>query len=276
MEHKYIALFPAKSGENDADSDGEVDVEKSKVISQKARALAVQRWREDQGFGGDKVAYAMEVEYKGGAAAAESAPGKAIAANKEQQKAQQIEKASLKSLEKKAAGKGDSKKEPTSSASSAGKAAPAKKATTAGSDSDSSSGSDSSDSDSDSGSDSDGSSSSEPKTKTTKAATTATTSTKAAKGSKEVKEAPKAESEESDNDNDDFFVEEANLSESELQNDAAPKVYQDGNSFRYKEERKNVHEIRFAATKRKYERHKRVFNNQNKRGDSDRSKKSRN
>ena len=87
---------------------------------------------------------------------------------------------------------------------------------------------------------------------------------------------PKVESEESDNDNDDFFVEEANLSESELQKDAAPKVYQDGNSFRYKEERKNVHEIRFAATKRKYERHKRVFNNQNKRGDSDRSKKSRN
>ncbi len=256
MEHKYIALFPSKNKDNKQDgedSDGEEDVEKSKAISKKARQVALQRWKEDQSLGGDKVAYAMEVEYKGGAAAAESAPGKAIAASKEQQRAQLLEKKSKKTAEKKAGDK--AKKAPPAAKNSATNEKSEKESD------DASSGSDSSSDSSDSSSSSSDSESSDNDSAPTPAKTSIKPTEKKSEAKKEpTKVVAKEESEGSDNDNDDFFMEEASESE-QINVNAAPKVYQDGNSFRYKEERKNVHEIRFASTKRKFEHHKRVYNN---------------
>eukprot|EP01032_Pedospumella_encystans_P017130 gene17130-19529_t len=244
MEHKYIALFPSKNKDNQdgEDSDGEEDVEKSKAISKKARQVALQRWKEDQSLGGDKVAYAMEVEYKGGAAAAESAPGKAIAASKEQQRAQLLEKKNKKTAEKKAGDKGKKATPVAKNDATKGKSEKESGDEASGSDSDSSSdNSDSSSSDSDS-SDSDSA------PKPAKTAAIKPTEKKSETKKEPTKVVAKEESEGSDNDNDDFFMEEASESE-QINANAAPKVYQDGNSFRYKEERKNVHEIRFASTK---------------------------
>lgn len=311
MEHKYIALFPGKD-DRESDSENEdgakMSDEKSKAISQKARELALQRWEQDKqrladGIegGGDKVAYAMEVEYKGGVAAAESAPGKTSVKDttKDTQgsapKDGRFEKANkLTGAAKTVTTKAGSKHTTfgTDSGAAAGNSIGADNTTAtqnkrsaagSGSDSDSSSSdSDSSDSGSGSSSDSDSEDSRDDKPKpTAKVAAKATVKPASAKADSSKSPASWAvpiapEEESSDNDGDDFFVEEAG-DEALVNSSAAPKVYNDGNNFRFKEERKSVHEIRFAATKRKYERHKRVFNNQNKRGASDRgSKKQRN
>jgi hypothetical protein len=289
MEHKYIALVPTKESLEleQADSDGEKhDSEKSKVLSEKAREVALQRWAEEKqrvadGVAGavDKVAHAMEVEYKGGAAVNASAGTSAGAdkgkqavkpkdsKNKEKlgEKVQRDQPASEKVVKQSAAGKKRTIDAEGSDNSS---------------DSSDSSDSDSSDDDSVSDSDSEPASKTAPAPATTKAdSKTTITSAAAAKKSTTAapaKAAPAVESEGSDNDGDDFFVEEA--SESELANNPEsqqPKVYNDGNAFRYKGERQSVHEIRFAATKRKYERHKRVFNNQNKRNSAQERKRSR-
>lgn len=298
MEYKYIALFPGKD-DKQSDSENEdganMSEQKTKLISKKARELALQRWEEDkqrlaEGVegGGDKVAYAMEVEYKGGAAAAESNPGKAPTKDP-QQVDSRFDKANkagaaIKTVTTKAGSKHTTFGTEATTAIEKAAAATLSKTQTSSdiadpSDSESSSDSGSDDESSDSGdrsdSDSEQVSSEADSDSESKGKTKATiTTTKKVENTKQpaswaVPSAPEAE--ESDNDKDDFFVEEA--PESELANlSATPKVYNDGNNFRFKEERKSVHEIRFAATKRKYERHKRVFNNQNKRGASDRKK----
>jgi hypothetical protein len=288
MEHKYIALVPTKESLEleQADSDGEKhDSEKSKVLSKKAREVALQRWAEEKqrvanGVTGavDKVAHAMEVEYKGGAAVNASASTGAGG-----DKDKQVHKPKDSKNKEKAGDK--LQRDQPASDKVVKQPAVVKKRTidAAGSDSSSSDSSDSSDSgssDDDSGSDREPASKTAPAPATTKAdSKTNTTSAAAAKKSTTAapaKAAPAVESEGSDNDGDDFFVEEA--SDSELANNPEsqqPKVYNDGNAFRYKGERQSVHEIRFAATKRKYERHKRVFNNQNKRNSAQERKRSR-
>lgn len=270
IEHKYIALFPSKENlqKDEDDSDEEQDVEKSKLLSKKAREVALQRWAEDkrqiaegQTAVLDKVAYAMEVEYSGGAVAAEKMPAKAAIAKAaaEEREAKKSKPAAGKAAA--AAGKGSQEK----------KTVPKPQVTeTKNADSSASSSSSESDSSDCSSDSSDSDDSDAPPAKKAKPAVASKpTSSSAAVASKPSK---KAEVEEAkpevsdDDDKDDFFVEEA--SESELANNnstAQPKVYNDGNTHRYKGERQSVHEIRFAATKRKYERHKRVFNNQNKR-----------
>jgi hypothetical protein len=288
MEHKYIALVPTKESLEleQADSDGEKhDSEKSKVLSKKAREVALQRWAEEKqrvadGVAGavDKVAHAMEVEYKGGAAVNASSSAAAGAdSDKQANKPRDVKN-------KQKVGENVQRTQPASDKADM-QSVTAKKRTidAAGSDSSSdssnSSDTDSSDDSSDNDSDSEPASKTAPapattkldsKTNTTSAAANKSTTAAAAKA------APAVESEGSDNDGDDFFVEEA--SESELANNPEsqqPKVYNDGNTFRYKGERQSVHEIRFAATKRKYERHKRVFNNQNKRNSAQERKRSR-
>ena len=259
IEHKYIALFPSNSPTTAADSDGEEkDDEKSKLLSQKEREVALQRWAQDQesiaaGAEGifDKVAYAMEVEYKGGAAAAEGLPAKLTPAPREKKASEKIAKK-------------QSKTAVSNVGKSAGNATATQSKTTASS-SDSSSSSSSGESDNE-GSDSDSSDSDAPSAPTKAAPSTAAAPVEA------------ADSSNSSDDGDAFFVEEASESElpqSNSKHPQQPKVYNDGNNFRYKEERKSVHEIRFAATKRKYKRHKRVFNNQNKRSSAQERKKPR-
>ena len=87
LEHKYISLFPSKEAIDKVnDSDEETTAEKSKQLSKKARETALQRWAEDRQKAAeavegvvDKVAHAMEVEYKGGAAGAAARPASASA-----------------------------------------------------------------------------------------------------------------------------------------------------------------------------------------------------
>jgi hypothetical protein len=287
MEHKYIALVPTKESLEleQADSDGEKhDSEKSKVLSKKAREVALRRWAEEKqrvanGVTGavDKVAHAMEVEYKGGAAVNASASTGAGG-----DKDKQVHKPKD-SKNKEKLGEKVQRDQPASDKVVKQSAAGTRRTIdAAGSDSssDSSDSSDSGSSDDDSDSDSEPAGETAPAPATTKAGsktnTTSTVATKKNTSAAAAKAAPAVESEGSDNDGDDFFVEEA--SESELTNNPEsqqPKVYNDGNAFRYKGERQSVHEIRFAATKRKYERHKRVFNNQNKRNSAQERKRSR-
>lgn len=286
MEHKYIALYPSKETapyeHNDSDDDGDGgknDVEKSAILSKKARAVALQRWAEDKqrvadGVAGavDKVAHAMEVAYQGGAAV--NGDGKE-ATRKDKKSKNKPEKAGKQSGKKQSAGSDGGDSEPEDDGS--------------GSDSSSSSSSESgSDSDSESDDRDAASEASDRKTVPAKAPSVPAAKITGAKHpAKETKKAavttttpaptpaPLAAAEASDSEGDDFFVEEA--SDSELAGTAAgsiqPKVYNDGNAHRFKGDRMSVHEIRFAATKRKYERHKRVFNNQNKRADAQDRKK---
>jgi len=318
IEHKYIALFPSAEkdtkgqeveADSDDDADGKQDAEKSKQLSKKARQLALERWNTEKqnvadGVEGavDKVAYAMEVEYKGGVAAAEGRPQlpKQTPAKAAQSSASKTKNTLLAKADTKANVSSSSSNKPVQNQSdkdvsdssgsdsdsdsdddnkqTATKTKPSKVSGSRDSDSESDSSSDSSDSDSDSDSNS-ASGAEKTKKNTVKPAVKKPNTTSSATASAKEEKEKKDEKDEPEEDaGDDFFMEEASDSEilAQAGKNTQPKVYNDGNDFRYKGERQSVHEIRFAATKRKYERHKRVFNNQNKRNSAQERKKSRN